>query len=134
MVVSRWMLHLVWARFGICVGSLIMKNPEGETSLVPVILAGGDGTRLWPLSRNGLPKPFLKLFGDRTLIQQTIDRIFCASTGLNVSRIVVVTAAQNEHLVRQQLNYLTDVPLDVILEPCGRSTAAAVAAASIQYT
>ena len=107
-----------------------MKNPAGGTSLVPVILAGGDGTRLWPLSRNGSPKPFLKLFGDRTLIQQTVDRICSPHSGLGISRLVVVTAERNERLVRQQLNNIAGVRLDVILEPCGRNTAPAVAAAS----
>ena len=83
-----------------------------------VILAGGGGTRLHPLSTPERPKPFLPLIGERTLLQATIDRL----DGLmNRSDVTVVTDRRYERLVREQA---PDVNL--ILEPMGRNTAAAI--------
>jgi mannose-1-phosphate guanylyltransferase len=88
-----------------------------------VILAGGGGTRLRPMSRDDRPKPFLPLLGERTLIQQTVDRL----RGLVAPRdIHVVTDRRYTDLVRAQ------VPgIDVIEEPVGRNTAAAIALATL---
>jgi len=88
-----------------------------------VILAGGGGTRLHPLSTPERPKPFLPLIGERTLLQATIDRL----DGLmNRSDVTVVTDRRYERLVREQA---PDVNL--ILEPMGRNTAAAIALATM---
>ena len=92
-----------------------------------VILAGGGGTRLWPLSRPERPKPFLPLLGDgRSLLRRTVDRL----GGLvDAADVHVVTDRRYVHLVRAQL---PDVPdANVIAEPLGRNTAAAIALATV---
>jgi mannose-1-phosphate guanylyltransferase len=86
-----------------------------------VILAGGGGTRLHPLSTPERPKPFLPLIGERTLLQATIDRL----DGLT-SDITVVTDRRYERLVREQAP-----PAALLLEPMGRNTAAAIALAAM---
>jgi mannose-1-phosphate guanylyltransferase/mannose-6-phosphate isomerase len=91
-----------------------------------VILAGGGGTRLWPLSRPARPKPFLPLIGDRTLLQRTWDRI--VPDLVPAADVAVVTDRRYEGLVREQLPGLA--PGMVLCEPVGRNTAAAVALAA----
>ena len=91
-----------------------------------VILAGGGGTRLWPLSRPERPKPFLPLVGDRTLLQQTWDRIVPELVG--PEDVAVVTDQRYSALVRDQLPDL--LPGMLLAEPAGRNTAAAVAFAA----
>ena len=88
-----------------------------------VILAGGGGTRLWPLSRPERPKPFLPLLGDETLLQRTVARIL-PLVG-SVRDVFCVTDRQYGHFVRDQV---PDVQL--IVEPAGRNTAAAIALAT----
>ena len=90
-----------------------------------VILAGGGGTRLWPLSRPERPKPFLPLIGDRTLLQRTWDRIVPDLVG--AADVAVVTDRRYGALVREQLPELR--PEMILSEPAGRNTAAAVALA-----
>src|SRR3954471_4457320 len=69
-----------------------------------VILAGGGGTRLWPLSRPETPKPFLPLLGERTLLQRTVDRIVGhRELGLNADDVAVVTERRYGPMVRAQL-------------------------------
>lgn len=107
-------------------------NTSAHT-LVPVILAGGSGQRLWPLSREDCAKQFLALMGKTSLFQDTILR---AVSLPNLSRILIITAAQNETLVRHQIKQLSLAPtLDIhlLLEPCRKNTAPAVALASL-YT
>lgn len=90
-----------------------------------VIMAGGGGTRLWPLSRAAHPKPFLRLVDDRTLLQATADRLAPLVTGPDIH---VVVAQRFADLVAEQL---PEVPArNVLLEPVGRNTAAAVAFAA----
>ncbi len=90
-----------------------------------VILAGGGGTRLWPLSRPERPKPFLPLIGDRTLLQRTWDRI--VPDLVAAGDVAVITDRHYVDLVREQL---PDLREDMLLaEPVGRNTAAAVALA-----
>jgi mannose-1-phosphate guanylyltransferase/mannose-6-phosphate isomerase len=90
-----------------------------------VILAGGGGTRLWPLSDPRHPKPFLPLFADGSLLQRTVARLLGGpELGLGLDDIHVVTDRRYEALVRDQ----TDV--GVIAEPVGRNTAAAIALAA----
>jgi mannose-1-phosphate guanylyltransferase/mannose-6-phosphate isomerase len=86
-----------------------------------VIMAGGGGTRLWPLSRPELPKPFLPLLGDETLLQATVRRL-----GHLAADVTVVTDQRYERLVRAQVPGVA-----VLAEPAGRNTAAAVALATV---
>ncbi len=90
-----------------------------------VIMAGGGGTRLWPLSRSARPKPFLPLLGERTLLQATVARL---SPLVEPRDVFVVTEARYASLVHEQL---PELPLGNLLpEPMGRNTAAAVAYAA----
>src|SRR5688572_602527 len=90
-----------------------------------VIMAGGGGTRLWPLSRMARPKPFLPLLGDRTLLQATVARL---SPMIEPRDVFVVTDARYAAIVHEQV---PDLPLANLLpEPMGRNTAAAVAYAA----
>jgi mannose-1-phosphate guanylyltransferase/mannose-6-phosphate isomerase len=95
----------------------------------PVILCGGTGTRLWPLSRRLLPKQFLPLVTDRTLLQDTILRIADLP---GVERPIVISNNEHRFLVAEQLNELGVRPAVQILEPAGRNTAPAVAVAALQ--
>ena len=96
-----------------------------ERTIHPVILSGGAGTRLWPMSRPDRPKQFLDLVGHRSMLRATIDRLKNVP-GLGTP--IVVSSAEHAHLVRLDLK-----PDDVrlILEPVGRNTAPAVAAAAL---
>jgi mannose-1-phosphate guanylyltransferase len=91
-----------------------------------VIMAGGGGTRLWPLSSPERPKPFLPLLGDRSLLQMTVDRLLVAG-GLPIgpADVAVVTDRRYAGFVRDQLPAAT-----MLEEPVGRNTAAAVALAA----
>jgi mannose-1-phosphate guanylyltransferase len=93
-----------------------------------VILAGGGGTRLWPLSRPETPKPFLPLVGDRSLLQRTVDRLVGhPELPVKLEDVTVVTDRRYADLVRDQLP-----GIGVIAEPAGRNTAAAVALATLK--
>ena len=91
--------------------------------LTPVILSGGAGTRLWPLSRELYPKQLLPLTGVRTMLQQTVLRL----EGLAASPPVIVCNEAHRFLVAEQLRQLRVVPRATILEPFGRNTAPAIA-------
>ncbi len=97
-------------------------------NLYAVIMAGGKGTRFWPLSRETFPKQFLKIVGERTLIQDTIHRL---SGEVRPSNILIVTTKGQSDIVRWQLmDILEDVRC--VVEPEGRNTAAAVALAAFK--
>jgi mannose-1-phosphate guanylyltransferase len=99
--------------------------------LIPVILAGGVGTRLWPLSRRECPKQFVKLLdSEHTLFQETLLRIYAAPT-LQAAAPIVVCNADHLNLVRQQLAEIKINQAKIILEPLGRNTAPAVAVAAL---
>ncbi len=98
-------------------------------SIVPVILCGGTGSRLWPMSRRLLPKQFLPLAGERTLFQDTALR----SRGIpGCGAPIVVTNAEQRFLAADQLAEIGVAPRALLLEPVGRNTAPAVAAAALQ--
>lgn len=92
--------------------------------VVALLLVGGAGTRLWPISSDARPKQFLKLFADRSLFQATLARV--AKAG--VDEIVIVTGQAHAALVKEQIAELGPGPAHVLLEPCRRDSAAAIAA------
>ncbi|HDR9870685.1 TPA: mannose-1-phosphate guanylyltransferase/mannose-6-phosphate isomerase [Burkholderia cenocepacia] len=94
----------------------------------PVILCGGSGTRLWPMSRGGYPKQYLKLTGDNSLAQQTALRLRHIP---NVANPIVVTNNEQRFLVAEQLREVGITPSSVVLEPVGRNTAPAIAIAAL---
>ncbi len=89
-----------------------------------VILAGGDGTRLWPVSREAVPKQFLSFERERSLLQMTIDRIIDAPF---VESILIVTSGQHCPLVQLQIE--NSEKISILVEPEGRNTAAAISLA-----
>jgi len=98
--------------------------------LLPVILSGGAGTRLWPLSRELYPKQLLALTGERTMLQETALRL----DGLGAGAPVVVCNEAHRFLVAEQLRQLNIDPLAILLEPVGRNTAPAIALAALAAT
>ena len=99
--------------------------------LQPVILSGGSGTRLWPLSRELYPKQLLCLVGEQTLLQQAVARL----DGLeDVSAPVFVCNEEHRFLVAEQLREMNVTPADIVLEPVGRNTAPALTLAALGAT
>ena len=97
--------------------------------IVPVILSGGAGSRLWPLSRENHPKQLIRLLGDSTLLQATVQRLAALK---RVSGPIVVCNDEHRFVVAQQLGAVDVVPSAIILEPVGRNTAPAIAAAAFE--
>ncbi|HDS1674765.1 mannose-1-phosphate guanylyltransferase/mannose-6-phosphate isomerase [Stenotrophomonas forensis] len=96
--------------------------------IVPVILSGGSGTRLWPLSREAYPKQFLPLVGDDTMLQATWKRV-AAIAG---KAPIVVANQEHRFMAAEQLRECNVQPQALILEPVGRNTAPAIAIAALQ--
>jgi mannose-1-phosphate guanylyltransferase/mannose-6-phosphate isomerase len=97
--------------------------------VVPIVLSGGSGARLWPLSRKQYPKQYLPLFGDNTMLQETILRL----SGLdNLADPIIVCNADHRFLVAEQCQQIGVVNPTILLEPVGRNTAPAIAAAALQ--
>ncbi|WP_434662410.1 mannose-1-phosphate guanylyltransferase/mannose-6-phosphate isomerase [Paraburkholderia sp. A3BS-1L] len=94
----------------------------------PVILCGGSGTRLWPMSRGGYPKQYLKLVGEHSLAQQTALRL---SDVDDVVSPIVVTNNEQRFLVAEQMRQVGVTPSSIVLEPVGRNTAPAIAIAAL---
>jgi mannose-1-phosphate guanylyltransferase / mannose-6-phosphate isomerase len=102
-------------------------------TLQPVIMAGGSGTRLWPLSRALYPKQFLVLQGNTSLLQQAAQRVMALSAPDLVARApLVVGNEEHRFLILDQLREVACQPAAVILEPMGRNTAPAVTLAALQ--
>lgn len=97
--------------------------------MIPVIMSGGSGTRLWPLSRKHKPKQFLTLFGDNSMFQQTILRLNGVS---QVQSPIVVCNAEHRFMVAEQLQEIDIQHPVILLEPAGRNTAPAIAIAALQ--
>lgn len=103
--------------------------------LQPVIIAGGSGTRLWPLSRSGYPKQFLALQGKHSLFQQAALRLQAlAADDIRVAGLCVVGNEEHRFLVLDQLAALKLGPAGVLLEPSGRNTAPAMTLAALHAT
>ncbi len=103
-----------------------LSNP-----IVPVLLAGGTGSRLWPLSRESFPKQFLNLLekNNNTLLQQTYKRIEKLS---NISNPIIICNEEHRFIVGEQMQKINVNPLSIILEPIGKNTAPAIAIAALK--
>lgn len=95
--------------------------------LLPVIMAGGTGSRLWPMSRELYPKQFLRLRGEHSMLQETVLRL----QGLEVQQPVVICNEEHRFLVAEQLRQINKLSHNIILEPVGRNTAPAIALAAL---
>jgi mannose-1-phosphate guanylyltransferase/mannose-6-phosphate isomerase len=102
--------------------------PTLQANLQPVLLSGGSGTRLWPLSREAYPKQFLALAGDDTMLQATWRRV----AKLADAPPIVVAGEDHRFLVAEQLRQVGAPVPSILLEPVGRNTAPAIAAAAMQ--
>ncbi len=98
--------------------------------LLPVIMAGGTGSRLWPMSRELYPKQFLRLYGQNSMLQETITRL----SGLEIHEPMVICNEEHRFPVAEQLRQLNKLSNNIILEPVGRNTAPAIALAALQAT
>lgn len=104
-----------------------LSAQNDPTALQPVLLSGGSGTRLWPLSREAHPKQFLPLVGDDTLLQATWRRV----APLSSAAPLVVANEDHRFLVAEQLRVIGAPRARIVLEPVGRNTAPAIAAAAL---
>lgn len=98
--------------------------------LLPVIIAGGTGSRLWPLSRKNLPKQLLNLDGAQTMLQTTVTRL----NGLNCQSPSIICNEDHRFMVAEQLRLIGSDTTNIILEPVGKNTAPAVALAALEAT
>ena len=107
-----------------------MKSGSNK-SLVPVILSGGSGKRLWPLSRNCFPKQFVSLSSDSklTLIQETLQRI---QNFDNVTAPIIICNQEHRFVVAEQCKEINVRPKEIILEPYARNTAPAILSAALR--
>jgi mannose-1-phosphate guanylyltransferase/mannose-6-phosphate isomerase len=99
-----------------------------DMTITPVVLCGGSGTRMWPLSRSGYPKQFLALHGEETLLQQTVGRLSGVSA---IEAPMVITNDEQRFLVAEQLRQISVKGARLVLEPVGRNTGPAIAAAAL---
>lgn len=98
------------------------------TKIVPVILSGGGGTRLWPLSTSEKPKQFLALVGEETMFQQTLSRV---TDSARFAKPLIVANERHAAIVEEQMAEIGMAPGAIILEPCARNTAPAIALAAL---
>lgn len=101
-----------------------------QTRIVPVILSGGSGTRLWPVSRESFPKQLWPLVSDRTMIQETALR----AAGPSFAAPIVVCNQEHRFLIAEQLRNAGIQGARIVLEPFGRNSAPAIAAAALLVT
>lgn len=97
-------------------------------AILPIVMAGGSGTRLWPLSRTQYPKQFLPLLNDKaTMLQLTLDRL----DGLSIQQPMVICSEEHRFLAAEQLRKIGYHHASVVLEPEGKNTAPAIALATL---
>lgn len=102
---------------------------ESPPPLVPVILSGGSGTRLWPMSRQLYPKQFIPLLGSHSLFQETVQRTQAIQ---GIGPLIVVCNQEHRFMAAEQLSALDVNDATLMLEPTGRNTAPAIAVAALQ--
>lgn len=95
--------------------------------MIPIIMAGGTGSRLWPMSRELYPKQFLRLYGEQSMLQETVTRL----KGLAASEPLVICNEEHRFLVAEQLRQINQLSNNIILEPVGRNTAPAITLAAL---
>ncbi len=102
-----------------------------KRKIIPIILCGGKGTRLWPLSRNSYPKQFLAIINNskKSLLQQTFDRISCLE---NVENPIIICNEEHRFLVAEQMRAIGINPKAIILEPEGKNTGPAIALGALK--
>ncbi|WP_010138048.1 mannose-1-phosphate guanylyltransferase/mannose-6-phosphate isomerase [Oceanicola sp. S124] len=101
------------------------------TSITPVLLCGGSGTRLWPLSRKSYPKQFVPLVGEETLFQASAKRLSGETAALRFAAPMVLTNSDFRFIVTEQLQGVGIDPGAILIEPEGRNTAPAILAAAL---
>lgn len=94
-------------------------------TIIPIILSGGAGTRLWPLSLGSHPKQFLSLISDKTIIQETLLRL----DGLETGNPIISCGEGHRFLIAQQIGEITNKKPVILLEPMAKNTAPAIVAA-----
>ena len=105
-------------------------NSNTINKIIPIILAGGTGSRLWPLSRKSFPKQFLNLLDSKyTMLQKTYKRIENID---NICRPIVICNEEHRFIVGHQMRQIKVEPLEIILEPEGRNTAPAITIAALK--
>jgi mannose-1-phosphate guanylyltransferase/mannose-6-phosphate isomerase len=102
-----------------------MSFKTAATPITPVVLCGGSGTRLWPLSRKSFPKQFVPLIGNKSLLQLTLERVSFLS-----KNVICVASDEHRFLVAEAMR-ASKVQGTVLLEPVARNTAAAMAIAGL---
>lgn len=102
----------------------MQQNELNDYQIVPVILSGGSGTRLWPKSRKAYPKQLHTLYGDCTMLQHTVKRV------IQYEAPIIVCNNDQRFMVAEQLNEMCDGKATIMLEPVARNTAPAIAAAA----
>ncbi len=108
-----------------------MKEIISKKSIVPIILAGGKGSRLWPISRKSFPKQFIEILDDNnfSLLQKTYQRIEDLE---NLSKPIIICNEEHRFIVGDQMKRINVEPLSIILEPEGRNTAPAITIAALK--
>ncbi|MBU2329150.1 MAG: mannose-1-phosphate guanylyltransferase/mannose-6-phosphate isomerase, partial [Alphaproteobacteria bacterium] len=99
--------------------------------ITPVLLCGGSGTRLWPLSRKSYPKQFVPLVGEETLFQASAKRLSGRASDLAFAAPLVLTNSDFRFIVTEQLMAIGIDPGAILIEPEGRNTAPAILAAAL---
>ena len=108
-----------------------MKRSTRNLTIIPIILSGGTGTRLWPLSRSQFPKQYLKIYeNDKyTLLQKTIKRL---DNLKNLDDPIIICNEEQRFIVAEQMRQISIEPKSILLEPLGKNTGPAVALAAIK--
>ena len=109
----------------------IDEQSISNIELIPVILSGGTGSRLWPLSRSSFPKQYLKLHetNNFSLLQNTYLRL----KGLkNLNKPIIICNEEQRFIASEQMREISVIPLSILLEPVGKNTAAAITLACLK--